>query len=113
MAIDDEAIVTQAWVDNKTVLELFKAKAWKIYKSKNKEGEVSMMIIFYFSSQNLLLDVLSLRLLAKTREFQHAKTAKTAKTRFRQTTKNAEMPKLPKLPKLFRRFGVVYHMTYI
>jgi hypothetical protein len=58
-SLDDEAIATQAWADNKTVLELLKAKAWKIYKSKNKEGEVCTTLILYFSSQNLLLDALS------------------------------------------------------
>ncbi|GBC06363.1 hypothetical protein RclHR1_00680007 [Rhizophagus clarus] len=53
--LSDKDILTAHYNEGKSIVDYHKAKLWKIYKTKSKDGKVKMTIILYFESQDALL----------------------------------------------------------
>jgi hypothetical protein len=47
------------WVCHQNVIDFYKAKTWKRFKTKGKDGEEITTVILYFASQDNLLDALA------------------------------------------------------
>jgi hypothetical protein len=55
----DDDIVRSVWENDKNIIDFFRAKSWKLYKSKGTDGSEKTTIILYFASQDTLLDALA------------------------------------------------------
>jgi hypothetical protein len=55
----DDEIVRSVWDNEKNMIDFFRAKSWKLYKSKGTDGSEKTTIILYFASQDTLLDALA------------------------------------------------------
>jgi hypothetical protein len=55
----DDNIIRNVWENNQNIIDFFRAKSWKLYKSKGTDGSEKTTIILYFASQDTLLDALA------------------------------------------------------
>jgi hypothetical protein len=55
----DDDIVRSIWENNQNIIDFFRAKLWKLYKSKGTDGSEKTTIILYFASQDTLLYALA------------------------------------------------------
>jgi hypothetical protein len=55
----DDDIVRHVWENNLNLIDFYRAKSWKLYKSKGTDGSEKTTIILYFASQDTLLDALA------------------------------------------------------
>ncbi|GBC10870.1 hypothetical protein RclHR1_09980004 [Rhizophagus clarus] len=53
--LSSDTILSSPYDGGKSIVDFYRAKAWKTYKTKSKEGKITTTIILYFDSQDALL----------------------------------------------------------